>query len=134
MHRNDVAAVAILVAHVRESSPESILYYFEQQTDSEGKITQHFRLAVTCPFGLRMLARFGNPLAFMDAVYGINNVGFAQISIVIRDEYGNAALVAAAIVDAEPHEVYVELLEKLQEVSSSCCVLFLLWCSHCSVR
>ena len=81
--------------------------------DEEGDITQHFRLGITSPFGLRMLKAFGTQLAFLDAVFGINSLGFPQLTLVVRDEFCNAVPVAFCIADCEDSSTHAQFLKAL---------------------
>jgi len=66
-----------------------------------------------------MLAAFGTDLAFMDATYGLNSYGFIQVTLVVRDEFGNGVPVAACISSAENAAVFQEFLEAVIEVRAA---------------
>ena len=93
-----------------------MLFFSPQQLDADGGIEQHFKLGITSPFGLRMLKVFGTEQAFLDAVYGINSLGFAQVTLVVRGEFGNSVPVAFCISDCEDSAIHAEFLQSLAEV------------------
>ena len=114
MDKNDVMATRKLIQQLKAAN--CVLYHHEQKLDDDGNIAEHFRVGLACPFGLRMLKAFGQELSFLDAVYGMDKYGYAQLTLLVQDDAGNGVPAAFAIVDTENSEFVLEFLEKVSDV------------------
>ena len=110
---NDCKAVAKLVESL--AGNECCLYYTPQELNNKGEVKKHFALALLPPFGKRMKA-FGQDQAFMDAAYGINSYGFAQITVLVQDEFGNGVPCAFLISSSEDAAAIKKILTQIQKV------------------
>lgn len=52
----------------------------------------------------------------MDAVFGMNQYGYALLTLLVRDDFGNGVPVAFCISDAEDKERWLEFVSKAFQV------------------
>ena len=97
LDENDALAVDKLVEHMRGledcETDDYILYY--------DRSPKEFQLAISSPFQRLMMQTFGRKLMFMDAVWGTNRPGYAMLTLLVQDDFGNGVPVAFCISDAE---------------------------------
>lgn len=107
MDSNDAVSVEKLVEQLKDE--DYILDYDGNEED--------FFLAISTPFQRSMLKTFGRELVFMDAVHNLNKYGYAMMTLVVRDEFGNGVSVAFGISAVENGARWSQFLTKTFEVS-----------------
>lgn len=97
LDENDALAVDKIVEHMRGlegcETDDYILYY--------DRSPKEFQLAISSPFQRLMMQTFGRKLMFMDAVWGTNRPGYAMLTLLVQDDFGNGVPVAFCISDTE---------------------------------
>lgn len=106
---NDMAAVELLIAKL----DFPLLY---RHKSPENSPQESYRVAVCSPFQQQMI-RDNRRLLFLDAVCGLNQYGYVQLTMVVMDQFRHAFPVAFCISNTETAEVWAEFIEKILKVT-----------------
>lgn len=116
LHQNDIIGTELLISELEEQ--KSLLFYQKQLVEIRHKVvkvTQHFQLGIMTPWGAEIMKKLGKKLAFIDACHGMNQYGYAQITLLVVDEYREIVPVAYAIVGQEDQATVAKFLSAVKD-------------------